>query len=579
MYWIAGLILIIALGTGLIIYVKLKPNEKKIIQLEKEGKFKEAISEYVKLFEKQQITNYGLWRLIKLYVKIDKKNEAIDKLKHVLANKRLPDSVKTIDAKNKLAFLLYDEIRDEEALTVLLEIFNEGKYIPDVLLKIGKIAYSQRDYGNARKFLNRYTNIVKKDDNALVLTAMAFIHLDEYKKSISIFKNLLKNEDKKHLYYFYLGICYLWIHYFDQSFENFDLSIEAGIKSNHLINALRGEFIYNLYDLELFRAKENLNKAVNMILSNSSDLVEDLRDLSIIDRIIMDLFYDAYDSENKPYDLFELNRMLESVKIEDDEFLSVLKDEIKKSVEKPQNENKKDNKNKKKRTVKTYKEREKEKEIEEKKKNFKGITKIKEFYGVDRTKLLIKWIELGFPKHLITDEYNLSRAEKFDTESIFNVETRDFDFDEEENESDLVETPHIDNLMIVNKDITMKIAKQVLEKLGMLIQDAIYVDEKANMNLADGIDFVTERTNEVTDETKKIFVAFRRWKSENIGDFAIKSIYDTIRLINFDMGLFIAPAKLSQEAKNFLKKHKSLSFIGKSQLEKILESINSLNIK
>ncbi len=578
MYWIAGVILILALGAGVILYLKLRPDEKKIIQLEKEGRLEEAVKEYLKLFEKKQITNNGLWRLIKLYIKMGKKDEAIDKLKYVLVNKRLPDRVKLTDAKNKLAFLLYDEMRDEEALSILLEIFNEGKYIPDILLKIGKIAYSQRDYSNARKFLNRYTNIVKKDDEALVLNAMSFIHLNEFKKSISIFKTLLKNEEKKHLYYFYLGMCYLWLHYFDQSYENFELAIQNGIKSNNLINSLRGEFIYNLYNLEPFRAKKNLEKAVEFILSNSTELEDDLRNLSIIDRVIMNLFYDTYDSENKPYDSIELNHMLDSAKVEDPEFFSDLRKELDKIITKEKEiEEKTKKKPQKSRTVKTYKEREKEKEIEEKKKTFKGISKIKEFYGIDKTKILIRWIDIGFPKYFLTNEYVLNRAEKFDTEKIFNINTRDFDFDEDD-ENDLMETPHIDNLMNVNKEITMKIARKVLEKLGLDIQDEVYVDEKANMDLADGIDFVTEKTNEITDETKKIFVAFRRWKSDNIGDFAVKSIYDTIKLINFDMGLFIAPAKLSREAKNFLKKHKSLRFIGRNQLEKILESVNSVNI-
>ncbi len=545
MQWILIILLLVAGASIGLYFIKFRPNEKKIHKLEEEGSYEDAIVEYSRLFDKKRLSNNGLWRLINLYIKTGRRKKAIDKLKYSLKYKKLPEEVQPIDVKIKLATLLYNEKLDEEALRLLLEIYKEGDYVPEILLKIGTIAYSQKNYTNAKRFLLKYVDIVQKDEEALCMCAFALMNLNDIKQVISIFSNLTEIAPKKARYYFYAAICYLMINNFEKAKDFFNKAIEQGLPKDKLLNSFRGKLICNIVDKNFEEATENIDNIISLSLSSEIDSNE-LKQRVAVDKAILFLFIN--DADNKMFVANELANAVDNISLKDNDFKANL--------------------------IKTLKEEDisqnnGKSQITE---NIRGFENLTLSYPEKKIKLLIRWIEIGFPKEDITFDFILTRADKFDIDSIF-ASFNSQSTGEEEKTKQTVTSPLVDRLMGVSKQTIVNTARKILDKMGLKIIDEIYVDEDSNMNLGDGVDFIAE---EKSIDRFKYFVAFRRWNSDNIGEFALRSIVDTIKIIKFDRGIFIAPGKLSKEAMAFLDKHQNIRFIGRTQLEKLLGSIEEL---
>lgn len=548
MQWILT-ILILASAGGILLFLKFKPNEKRIIELEEEGKYEDAILEYEKLFENKQISNEGLWRLTNLLIETGRRKNAITKLKYMLSNNKSPENIREMDIKIQLATLLYEEKRDKEALPILIEIYKDGDYVPDILHKIGTIAYSQNDYENARKFLLKYVDIVEKDEEALYLTASALVNTDNMKQAINYLSNLAELESNKERYFYYLGVAYLRIHDFKNAKINFLKALELGAAAEKLVNSMRGLFICFLVEKNYEKAKKHFDSASSLSISASVD-IEKLKEKVYIDRALLYIFID--DIDNKPFMSKELAKVIDNMNLEDDEFknnlINSLRSEEAHSIpENPQSSNE-------------------DKELS-------GENLVYDNYPKTKADLLLKWCKYGFDKDFISGDVELERDDEFEIKDVFK---KQLPKNEEENEDKPLKTPLIEELMGTSKQIITETARKILNKLGLQIIDEIYVDEDKNMDLGDGIDFIAE---EKSAERTKYFVAFRRWNSDNIGEFSVRSIADTIKIINFTKGIFIAPGKLSNEAMAFLDQHKNIRFIGKRQLEKLLQKVDFQKIK
>ncbi|MFW5800294.1 MAG: restriction endonuclease [Spirochaetota bacterium] len=564
MYWIFT-ILIIAAAIGIFIYIRNRPNEKKIQVLEEEGSLEDAIYEYTKLFEKNKLSSIGLWRLINLYIKTGRRSKAISKLRYAMDTKKLPENIRILDAKIKLASLLYEEKKDKEALPLLLDIYNEGEYVPDILKKIGSIAYSQGDYENTKKFLNKYIDIVEKDEEAINMCASSHIKLGEIKQAVKLYNTLTNLDNTKARYYFFLALSYLFVYNFEKANENFSKSLEIGIYENRYITALRGQFIYELINKNFEKAINILEKIEPMSTSVETGGSPQTKERIIVDKALLYLCVD--DIENKPYMIRELSKNLKDVKLDDSDFKKDLIKLLKKdneihipqyNSETSNNSNFNNNKN----------QDDKSSEVNtEESEEIKGKDIVYQNYPKPIAEIILKWIVIGFSTKELSDDIELSRDEEFEIKDIFKEKINE----ETENNNDTIETPLIDKLMgLTSKQTVTNIARKVLDKLGLNAIDEIFVDEENNMNLGDGVDFIAE---EKSIDKEKYFVAFRRWNSDNIGDFAIKSVADTKKIIQFDKGIFIAPGKLSNEAMAFLDTNQNIRFIGKKHLEKLLDKI------
>ncbi len=550
MFWVFTLLFLAAAG-GLLLFLRNRPNEKKIEQMVEEGNFEDAILEYSKLFDKRRLSKEGLWNLINLYIKTGRRKNAIKKLKYMLSNKLIPDNVQETDVKIKLASLLYDNKQDQEALNMLLEIYNSGEYVPEILKKIGTIAYSQNDYINAKKFLLKYIDIVQNDEEALELTSSALIYLGDIKQAINLYSNLTNIENKKYRHYYHLALCYLSILDFNKAFENFQKAIELGATSDNLINSYRGEFFCNIALKNFDQAVNNLDSAFSLILSPSIEDPE-LKDKIFVDKSLLYIF--VGDIENKPYMINEMKNIVQGLDLSDEN----LKTEIIRLLKKDDSHYQPNDSNTK-------------EEINIKEENqLNGKDLLLKNYPEDKVNVFIRWIEIGFPEEFITSDYNIERSDKFETKEMFE------NYSNKEDTEKQIQTPNIDKVMNTSKMKLSKIVKKVLNKIGLNIIDEIYVDEDSKMNLGDGIDFIAE---EQSIEKNKYFIAFRRWNSDSIGDFAIRSIADTLKVIKFDKGIFIAPGKLSKESMAFLDKNQHIRFIGKRQLEKLLAAIDMNEMK
>ncbi len=495
--------------------------------LEKEYKFEEAIN---KLNEKINISGNEnnieyLWRLLLLYEKTKNYNQAVKIAEKIIEIDNYDENITQYDVNLKLAILYYLINKDEEAFKILIELNKTYQNDVTVLVYLGLLAVGQKNFDATLHFLKKASKIEQKDFRLFFAKSVSHSMKNEFKLAKDNIETaiFLKENSKDIVMSIILALDLYFIKEYKKA-ENILLSlIENNIKDKKL-KILIHRLLGNIY---IFKSEENLSYAGKDFIDKAFNFVDET--MPEYKEILKDVL--SYYIKNK---LFKKTIKTFNTLIEKENNTS---------------------------------EREKIKSMIEK------VNKLLNLQSVERNRDYFNLLEYCdqnhknlFSKELIWELSNLKRKKKFNLEDYL----KDVEIDTVNDYPETGNYQLTEKIFEYEKETFIKTAKAVISKLGFEIQDENYISDEVQFTNGDGIDCIS---NSKKNKAKKYIIQFRRWDTENIGEFVLKNLEDLVKVYNFDKGLFITTGRLSDEAVNFIEKSQLINVIQKSQLEHLLQGI------
>ncbi len=521
---IIGIIIVIALAS-VVIWI-LSNRDKILEEMPTQADSGESPSsfddELIQRFQQDDLSVFELWKLTQHFETKKQFNNAAQALSRILERKQYPKDVTEVQVRERLAVDLFKLNQDQDALIHLLDILDEDSNNLNSLFYVGLICLGQRQYKLAIPYLERALSLNRNDSQIHMMLAFAYTGLEEYHRSKVHLERLLFLQEVLNVEQMYaLGITELLMQSPKKAFTIFHELAGKELTDGLHHRTIRGMAFAMLLDNNLPRAEDYFSTALDKAKGMGN---HELIQMGHQDMLIISYLQHKYEKA--------LEWSKQEIPVPNDQ----------------------------------------QKELQEylvSKVTPGGKTGDSSMSDRALENWTNDWKDMVVNKHTVLQIVGFKRAAKVNIPEYI-TELRLEQLNKKQETSSRESYPLCDELLHQSKDEFLKIARKILEKLGLIIREEIYHQQDLLFSEGDGIDFVCESK---TKRDERYMVQLRRWNTSLIGDFVMKNLQDSVSMYNMDKGLFITTGELNKEAINYIEKTKTINVIPRKQLEFLLNGL------
>ncbi len=154
---------------------------------ESEKRFDEAVEAYEKAIVCDESSDYVVKRLAVLLVRLDRKQQAVNWIEKIVADRPHDSTAKMLLAN------LYASIGEFDlAADIYIKVLEDDPENSEVMLMLGTLYISNLEYGNARKFLERLVETDPESSVGFQYLAKLYRELEYYHKAMAAYQKSLE---------------------------------------------------------------------------------------------------------------------------------------------------------------------------------------------------------------------------------------------------------------------------------------------------------------------------------------------------------------------------------------------------